>query len=40
MTVQSRIEKGLFTLEEFEIWFSGFAADLALGDAIVVGPYV
>ena len=40
VTVQSRIAKGLFTLEEFEVWFSGFAADLALGGAIVVGPYV
>ena len=40
VTVQSRIAKGLFSLEEFEAWFAGFAADLALGGAIVVGPYV
>jgi D-glycero-D-manno-heptose 1,7-bisphosphate phosphatase len=40
VTVQSRIAKALFSLEEFEAWFAGFAADLALGGAIVVGPYV
>lgn len=40
VTVQSRIAKGLFSLEDFEAWFTGFAADLALGGAIVVGPYV
>jgi D-glycero-D-manno-heptose 1,7-bisphosphate phosphatase len=40
VTAQSRIAKGLFSLEEFQAWFAGFAADLALGGAIVVGPYV
>jgi D-glycero-D-manno-heptose 1,7-bisphosphate phosphatase len=40
VTVQSRIAKGLFSLKEFEAWFAGFAANLALGGAIVVGPYV
>jgi len=40
ITVQSRIEKGLFTDGEFRAWFAGFARDLATKGALVVGPYV
>ena len=40
VTVQSRIAKGLWSLEEFETWFASFAAELRLRGAIVVGPYV
>ena len=40
VTVQSRIAKGLFSLSEFEIWFTNFAASLQIQGAFVVGPYV
>jgi D-glycero-D-manno-heptose 1,7-bisphosphate phosphatase len=40
ITVQSRIAKGLFSLQEFEVWFAGFAASLRMQGAVVVGPYV
>jgi histidinol-phosphate phosphatase family protein len=40
VTVQSRIAKGLWSLPEFERWFSGFAAVLAAHGGRVVGPYV
>jgi D-glycero-D-manno-heptose 1,7-bisphosphate phosphatase len=40
VTVQSRIAKGLFSLPEFELWFSRFAASLHMQGAVVVGPYV
>jgi D-glycero-D-manno-heptose 1,7-bisphosphate phosphatase len=40
VTVQSRIAKGLFSLPEFEIWFSSFAASLQMQGALVLGPYV
>ena len=40
ITVQSRIAKGLFTAEEFLLWFREFAAALAASGAHVVGPYV
>jgi histidinol-phosphate phosphatase family protein len=40
ITVQSRIAKGLFTLNEFEQWFAVFASELARHGGAVVGPYV
>lgn len=40
VTVQSRIEKGVFTDAEFREWFAGFATQLAALGAIVVGPYL
>lgn len=40
VTVQSRIAKGLFSAEEFDIWFARFAAALRSRGARVVGPYV
>jgi D-glycero-D-manno-heptose 1,7-bisphosphate phosphatase len=40
VTVQSRINKGAFTLGEFQQWFGGFASTLNALGAEVVGPYV
>lgn len=40
VTVQSRIEKGLFTNEEFRTWFEAFARSLAISGAVLTGPYV
>jgi histidinol-phosphate phosphatase family protein len=40
VTVQSRIAKGLFTAEQFAVWFATFAANLADRGASIVGPYV
>ena len=40
VTVQSRIEKGMFTGAEFLVWFGGLARQLAAVGATVVGPYV
>ena len=40
VTVQSRIEKGVFTDAAFRLWFAGLASDLAGRGATVVGPYV
>jgi len=40
VTVQSRIEKGLFSAEEFTAWFGGFRSLLGRHGADVVGPYV
>ena len=40
VTVQSRIAKGLFSADAFEVWFANFAADLRARGAHVVGPYV
>jgi D-glycero-D-manno-heptose 1,7-bisphosphate phosphatase len=40
VTIQSRIGKGLFSLEEFQKWFESFAAQLRDHGAEVVGPYV
>jgi len=37
VTVQSRIEKGLFTVSEFQSWFADFFANLKLD---VKGPYI
>jgi D-glycero-D-manno-heptose 1,7-bisphosphate phosphatase len=40
VTIQSRIAKGLFSIEEFDAWFRRFADGLALRGARLVGPYV
>lgn len=40
VTVQSRIEKGLFTEVEFHAWFSSFAQTMASRGAVLRGPYV
>ena len=40
VTVQSRIEKGLFTEDQFRIWFESFRADLAVAGAVVDGPFL
>jgi len=40
VTIQSRIEKGLFSAEEFHSWFAGFRKLLGRHGADVVGPYV
>jgi D-glycero-D-manno-heptose 1,7-bisphosphate phosphatase len=40
VTVQSRIAKGLFSMADFQNWFSNFAAGLKAQGAHVVGPYV
>ena len=40
VTIQSRIEKGLFSAQEFHSWFSTFARLLSGHGASVVGPYV
>jgi D-glycero-D-manno-heptose 1,7-bisphosphate phosphatase len=40
VTVQSRINKGVFSLEDFQQWFSNFAHELGTLGAKVVGPFV
>jgi histidinol-phosphate phosphatase family protein len=40
VTVQSRIEKGLFSEPEFRAWFQAFAARFAASGAMIAGPYV
>jgi D-glycero-D-manno-heptose 1,7-bisphosphate phosphatase len=40
VTTQSRIEKGLFSAEEFTSWFALFRDLLGRHGADVVGPYV
>lgn len=40
VTVQSRINKGVFSLDEFQQWFSIFACNLGSCGAYVLGPYV
>ncbi len=40
VTIQSRIGKGLFSLEEFQEWFGSFAVQLRDHGAAVAGPYV
>jgi len=40
ITVQSRIEKGLFTEAPFLSWFRDFAADMRTLGAYLEGPYV
>jgi len=39
ITVQSRIAKGRFTLEDFQAWFRRFAASLEPLGGVVVGRY-
>jgi len=39
VTVQSRIEKGLFTGADFLDWFATFKARMATYGAILEGPY-
>jgi len=40
VTVQSRISKGVFSMEDFQQWFTNFAQDLGCYGAEIVGPYV
>jgi D-glycero-D-manno-heptose 1,7-bisphosphate phosphatase len=40
VTIQSRIEKGLFSADEFTSWFAVFKDILGRHGADVVGPYV
>jgi D-glycero-D-manno-heptose 1,7-bisphosphate phosphatase len=40
VTVQSRIEKGVFTDGEFRAWFAGLSKQLAAEGGHVLGPYV
>src|SRR3954470_21090724 len=40
VTIQSRIEKGLFSADEFSSWFAVFRGSLGTHGADVVGPYV
>jgi D-glycero-D-manno-heptose 1,7-bisphosphate phosphatase len=40
VTVQSRINKGFYTLQQFLEWFSTFANLLQNANAYVLGPYV
>ena len=40
VTVQSRINKGVFSLDEFQQWFSNFAHGLGSRGAYILGPYV
>ena len=40
ITVQSRINKGVFSLEEFLNWFDSFASNLRVSGAYLSGPYV
>jgi D-glycero-D-manno-heptose 1,7-bisphosphate phosphatase len=40
ITVQSRIEKGVFSELQFRDWFAAFAADSERHGAFIEGPYV
>lgn len=40
VTIQSRIAKGMFSLEEFERWFETLIGEFDAGGARIVGPYV
>lgn len=40
VTVQSRIEKGLFSEAEFRTWFKALATRMAALGAVLAGPYV
>ena len=40
ITVQSRIEKGLFTEEQFRIWFRSLQQELSASRAFIEGPFV
>jgi D-glycero-D-manno-heptose 1,7-bisphosphate phosphatase len=40
VTIQSRIAKGLFSMEQFLNWFESFSEELAEAGGRVVGPYV
>jgi histidinol phosphatase-like enzyme len=40
VTVQSRINKGVFSLEEFQLWFSNLASALGGCGASIQEPYV
>jgi len=40
VTVQSRIEKGLFSEAEFHAWFEVLARSMATSGAVLSGPYV
>lgn len=40
VSVQARIEKGLFTRDEFDDWFHAFAARIRARGALLEGPYV
>lgn len=40
VTVQSRINKGIFSRQEFQQWFGSFAQRLRACGALVSGPYV
>lgn len=40
VTVQSRIEKGVFSSVEFNSWFGEFAANMAAQGADIQGPYI
>ena len=40
VTVQSRIEKGIFSAADFQHWFDAFAADMRARGAVLLGPYV
>ena len=40
VTVQSRIEKGLFSEAEFRSWFEALARSMAASGAVLTGPYV
>jgi len=40
VTVQSRINKGVFSMEDFQQWFSNFTRDLRVCGADILGPYV
>lgn len=40
VTVQSRIEKGIFTEGDFLEWFANFKEKMAASEAMLEGPYV
>ncbi len=40
VTVQSRIEKGLFSEAEFHTWFEALARSMATWGTVLTGPYV
>jgi D-glycero-D-manno-heptose 1,7-bisphosphate phosphatase len=40
VTVQSRIAKGFFSVEDFQLWFRRFSVEFSEHGADIVGPYV
>lgn len=40
VTVQSRIAKGLYSLDDFQVWFTKFQTESKAQGATILGPYI